>query len=311
VTAAAAAVEVDGLAKRYGDRPVIADASFTVAPATVVALLGPNGAGKTTTVEILEGYRSRDSGAVRVLGLDPAVDGAALRPRVGVMLQAGGLYPLATPRELVRLFGRYVADPRPVAALLDLVELTPVADARVRTLSGGERQRLSLALALVGRPELLILDEPTAGMDPEAKQRARELLENLRGGGTTVLLTTHELSDVARLADRVVVLDGGRIVADGPPDELGGGERPILRFRLAGAPPDATLAALGAVLAGRLSPEPGGWYRIDGIEPDPGVVARVASECAARDLQIAELRVGGGTLEERYLALVGDRAVPV
>ncbi|HEU4571768.1 MAG TPA: ABC transporter ATP-binding protein, partial [Candidatus Limnocylindrales bacterium] len=210
-TGVAPAIEVRGLAKLYGDRSVLEDVSFTVPAGTLVALLGPNGAGKTTTVEILEGYRRPDLGAVRVLGLDPAASAAALRPRVGVMLQAGGLAPLGTPRELLRLFARFFADPLDPDELIETVGLTPVARSRVRTLSGGERQRLGLALALVGRPELLILDEPTAGMDPAAKGRTRALLDEERRAGVAILLTTHELADVERLADRVVVLDRGRI----------------------------------------------------------------------------------------------------
>jgi ABC-2 type transport system ATP-binding protein len=303
---AGAAITVEGLVKRYGDRTVLDGVSFAVPRGSLVALLGPNGAGKTTTVEILEGYRRADGGRVRVLGLDPARDGRALRPKVGLMLQSGGLAPLATVGELVSLFARYFANPVEPAALIAQVGLDDVAGSRVRTLSGGERQRLSLALALVGRPELLVLDEPTAGMDPEAKRATRELIAGLRGGGATILLTTHELADVERLADRVLVLDRGRIVADAAPGELGAGGPSVVRFRLAagGAPP-----ALPDLDGTRIVAEASGWYRLDGAAGSPDVVAALAAACAARGLAIVELRVGGGTLEERYLELVGGRSV--
>jgi ABC-2 type transport system ATP-binding protein len=302
----ATAVEVDGLTKAYGGRPVLEGVSFAVPAGSIVALLGPNGAGKTTTVEILEGYRHSDGGRVGVLGLDPRADGPALRRRVGVMLQAGGLYPLSNARELLRLFARYFADPLPPDALLERLGLEAVADARVRTLSGGERQRLALALALVGRPELLVLDEPTAGMDPAAKRATRELLDGLRGDGTTILLTTHELADVERLADRVVVLDRGHVAADTAPDSLTGGGAPAIRFRT-GTPLDpTTLGAIGGWLGGTIVPEAGGWNRLDGLPPTPATIAALAHACAEHEVLVAELRVGGGTLEERYLELVGD-----
>jgi ABC-2 type transport system ATP-binding protein len=306
-SAGGAAVEVDRLVKSYGGRAVLEDASFTVSPGSLVGLLGPNGAGKTTTVEILEGYRSADGGRTRVLGLDPAVDGERLRPRVGVMLQVPGLAPLATARELVRLFARYFAAPDDPDGLLEAVGLGTVAGSRVRTLSGGERQRLGLAHALVGRPEVLILDEPTAGMDPAAKQATRALLDERRRAGVAILLTTHELADVERLADRVVVLDRGRVVADAPPSELAGGAARVLRFRLAAPLPDDDCVGLSRAIGARVAGEPGDWLRVDDGDSSPAVVAALAAWCAERGLAITELRVGGGTLEERYLELVGER----
>jgi ABC-2 type transport system ATP-binding protein len=300
-----APVTVTDLVKRYGDRTVLDGVSFSIAPGSLTALLGPNGAGKTTTVEILEGYRRVDAGSVRVLGFDPGADEAALRPRVGVMLQAGGLYPLATPRELLALFGRFFADPIAPDTLIERLGLATVADSRVRTLSGGERQRLGLALALVGRPELLVLDEPTAGMDPEAKQSTRGILDALRSDGTTILLTTHELSDVERLADHVVVLDRGRVVADAAPDDIGTAGGRAIRFRVGRRLDDGDLEALGHATGGRAVREPGGWWRVDVSVVDPGAVAALASVAAARGLLVTELRAGGGTLEERYLELVG------
>ena len=284
--------------------------SLEVGRGELVALLGPNGAGKTTTVEILEGYRRADAGTVRVLGLDPAREGRALRPRIGLMLQEGGVDPRSTPREVLRLHARLFRDPEDPDALLADAGLEPVAATRYRRLSGGERQRLALALALLGRPELLVLDEPTAGMDPAAKQATRERIAGLRAAGTTILLTTHELGDVERLADRVVVLDRGRIVAAGTPAELTGAGAPRVRFRLSEALDAAGAAALVAAVA------PGARLVDDGADaryelrdlsspPDAALVAGLAAWCAERGLLLAELRVGAASLEERYLELVG------
>ncbi len=302
------AVSVDGLVKTYGGRRVVDEVTFSVHAGSIVAILGPNGAGKTTTVEILEGYRRADGGAVRVLDLDPVADAARLRPRVGVMLQNPGLYPLATPRELIRLFARFTTDARPPDELIEQLGLSAVAGARIRTLSGGERQRLALALALVGRPELLVLDEPTAAMDPEARRDVRELIAGLRADGVTILLTTHDLGDVERLADRVVVLDRGRVVADGTPSSLSGGKR-VLRFRLAGDVPADTIAAALEGLSGmRVERSANGWVRVLDALVTPALVAEVAARLAAADLVVAELRTDGGTLEERYLQLLASEA---
>ena len=220
------AVVVDGLVKRYGERTVLDGVSLSVAAGELVALLGPNGAGKTTTVEIIEGYRRADGGRTSVLGQDPATGGPALRARLGLMLQDGGIDPRARPRETLRQYGGFHADPRDADELLDLVGLQAVADTRFRRLSGGERQRLGFALALVGRPDVVILDEPTAGMDPEARVTIRSVIADLRDAGLAILLTSHDLTDVERLADRIAVLDGGRVVAAGTPAELAaGGDR--------------------------------------------------------------------------------------
>ena len=234
------AVEVRGLVKRYDRRTVVAGLTFDIRRGECFALLGPNGAGKTTTVEILEGYRRADEGVVRVLGLDPARDGAALRSRIGLMLQAGGVYPQARPREILRLFARFHAAPRDPDELLDVVGLSDVATTRYKVLSGGQKQRLGLALALVGRPELVVLDEPTAGMDPAAKVATRTLIGELRAAGVTVLLTTHDLADVERLADRLALIDRGRLVALGSPAELSAGAMP--RLPLAAGPLDLSLS---------------------------------------------------------------------
>ena len=313
MTVAPPAISVRGLRKRYGELMVLDGLDLDVPRGQLVALLGPNGAGKTTTVEILEGYRRADSGDVRVLGLDPRRDGAALRPRVGVMLQQGGIMPQGRPGELVRLHARLFAHPADPDALMELLGLSHAATRRYKLLSGGEKQRLALALALVGRPELLLLDEPTAGMDPAAKATVRALLADLRAAGRTILLTTHELADVERLADHVVVIDRGRVLAAGTPAELVAGAAPVLRFRVSRADGGGTsleqpdLEALGRELGGTIEADGSpGRYRLAGREPDPGVVALLASWCAARGMLLAELRTTGGTLEERFLELIAE-----
>ncbi len=303
------AVEIRGLVKRYDRRAVVAGLTFDIRRGECFALLGPNGAGKTTTVEIVEGYRRADDGTVRVLGLDPARDGAALRARIGLMLQAGGVYPQARPREILRLFARFHAAPRDPDELLGLVGLTDAAATRCKVLSGGQKQRLGLALALVGRPELVVLDEPTAGMDPAAKAATRSLIGELRAAGVTVLLTTHDMADVERLADRIALIDRGRLVALGSPAELSAGALPRLRFRLPGPLDDPDRKALaGHLAAGRsgveLIAEGGGGYRLDGVAPDPALVERLAAWSAARGTLIVELGAGGGSLEDRYLELL-------
>ncbi len=309
------AVRVQDVRKRYGTREILTGVSFDVHRGELFSLLGPNGAGKTTTVEIVEGYRRPDGGSVRVLGLDPMRDGARLRPRIGLMLQEGGIDNRTTPREVLRLYARFYRDPEDPDSMLETVDLERAAGTRYRRLSGGERQRLSLALALLGRPELLVLDEPTAGMDPAAKQATRNRIAALRRAGTTILLTTHELVDVERLADHVAVLDRGRLVAYGTPAELTGSGAPRIRFRLsrALATGDATdLAAVATRLAGgapRLVPAGvGAAYEIQGLAtpPDPPLVAALASWCAERGLLLTELRLGAASLEERYLELVGS-----
>ena len=305
------AVVVDELVKRYGARTVLDGVSLSIAAGELVAVLGPNGAGKTTTVEIIEGYRKADGGRVRVLGADPASGGPVLRARVGLMLQGGGVDPRAKPLETIGQYGRFHRDPRDANELIDLVGLQAVARTPYRRLSGGERQRLGLALALVGRPEVVVLDEPTAGMDPEARAATRAIVADLRTEGAAILLTSHDLTDVERLADRICVLDRGRIVASGTASELAAGVAPRLRFRLDRPLGPTEAAVLGRALAAQrpgamLAIEPdGAHHRVDGVEPDAALVASLAAWCAATDRLIVELRTGGGTLEETYLALVG------
>ncbi len=300
------AIEVRGLRKRYGGRPVVDGIDLDVPAGELVALLGPNGAGKTTTVETVEGYRRPDEGEVRVLGLDPARHGSELRGRVGLMLQGGGVYPQARPREILHLYARFYREPLDPDELLERVGLADVATTRYKVLSGGQKQRLGLALALVGRPELVILDEPTAGMDPAAKAATRELIRGLRADGVTILLTTHELADVERLADRVTIMDRGRVVAAGTLAELSAGATPRLRFRLAAALAADDRVALGSALGRRIEDDGGpGRYLAVGPAPDPAVVAALASWCASRGRLVEELRTSGATLEERYLELTG------
>jgi ABC-2 type transport system ATP-binding protein len=295
-------VRVEGLAKSYAGRRVVDDVSFAVARGETFALLGPNGAGKTTTLEILEGYRAPEAGSVRVLGLDPRRDGAALRPRIGVMLQEAGLYRAITPREALHLFARYYAAPADPDGLLHLVGLGDAAHTRYRRLSGGQKQRLALALALVGRPELLFLDEPSAGMDPQARAATWDLIRQLQATGVTVLLTTHYLEDAARLADRVAIVDHGRLIALDTPAALTRGDATRIQFRAAPGLDVRALAALPAALAAQ--------------ETEPGVYVLQAH--AAGDLLVelatwlrdagtlpSELRVGEESLEEVFLRLTG------
>src|SRR3954454_13111857 len=304
------AVVVDGLVKRYGGRTVVDGVSLQVRPGELVALLGPNGAGKTTTVEVVEGYRERDAGRVTVLGTDPARGGRTLRARVGLMLQGGGIDPRARPRETIVQYGRFHADARDADELLALVGLTSVADTRYRLLSGGERQRLGLALALVGRPEVLVLNEPTAGMDPEARAATRAIVLAERDAGAAVLLTSHDLTDVERLADRIVIIDEGRVVASGTPDELRAGSAATVRFRLGRALTDTERPALQEPLA---PSRPGlavapdgddGRYRLDGAVPDASLISALAAWCATSSRLIVELRTAGGSLEDVYLDLI-------
>ncbi len=218
-----AAVVCEGVVIRYGEATAVDRLSFEARSGQVVALLGPNGAGKTSTVEALEGYRPVASGTARVLGLDPVRDHAALVPQIGVMLQKGGVYPMLGPARVLDLFAAYYDDPEDPEALLGLVGLSAVRRTPWRRLSGGEQQRLALALALVGKPRVLFLDEPTAGVDPEGRLVVRDIIAAQRDRGICVILTTHELAEAERLADHVVIIDHGRVLAEGSPAELASG----------------------------------------------------------------------------------------
>jgi ABC-2 type transport system ATP-binding protein len=308
-----AAIEVDSLRKSYDGRPVLRGLSFRIGGGEIFALLGPNGAGKTTTVEIIEGYRRADGGDVRVLGVDPARAGRNHRARIGLMLQGGGgIDPRMTAREVVWLHGRFHANPRDTDELLAEVGLSgDVARTRYRRLSGGERQRVGLAVALVGRPDLVILDEPTAGMDVEARVATRVMLGRLRDEGVTILLTSHDLADVERLADRLAIIDRGRIVAMGRAEELAASGVAVLRFRLPAALSEADRRLLeeriGDGRPATLVDDGGpGRYRLDGLSPNPALVARLAAWCAEHGASLVDLRTGGGSLEEHYLDLIGS-----
>jgi ABC-2 type transport system ATP-binding protein len=305
------AIDVDQATKAFDGRTVLRGISFRVDAGETFALLGPNGAGKTTTVEMIEGYRRPDGGQIRVLGEDPARAGRNHRARVGLMLQAGGgVDPRMTAREVLRLHGRFHIAPRGADELLELVGLTAAARTRYRRLSGGEKQRLGLALALVGRPSVVVLDEPTAGMDVEGRTATRGLLGQLRNDGVTILLTSHDLTDVERVADRIGIIDRGRLVALGSPLELSQATSPVLRFRLDAPLSQPDVRALEERIreghgAATLVEEGGSRYRLDAVEPTPQVVASIAAWCQDRGALMVELRAGGGSLEERYVELVG------
>ncbi len=308
--AGAAAINVSGLVKRYGTRTILDGVDLAVRPGEVVALLGPNGAGKTTIVEIIEGYRTGDAGTVRVLGMDPVRGGRTLRARVGLMLQDGGFDIRARPLETIRQYAAFHADPQDPDALLDLVGLRSVAHTPYRRLSGGERQRLALAVALVGRPDVAVLDEPTAGMDPEARAATRDVVHDLRAAGVAILLTSHDLTDVERLADRVAVLARGRIVATGTVAEVVGGMRARLRVRLDRPLTGLERAALAAAVDAEVLEIEPGRYEIAAGAPTPQLIAAVTAWCASADRLVLESRSAGGSLEEAYLDLVGGVGEP-
>ncbi|MGH3571687.1 MAG: ABC transporter ATP-binding protein, partial [Pseudonocardiaceae bacterium] len=255
-----AAVEVRGLVRSFGTVRAVDGLDLRVPPATVLALLGPNGAGKTTTVEVCEGFLRPDTGVVRVLGLDPIADSAALRPRVGVMPQGGGAYPGVRAAEMLSLVAVCAARPLDVGWLLDVLGLTGVARVPYKRLSGGQQQRLALACALVGRPEVVFLDEPTAGMDPQARRLVWDIISRLRADGVSVLFTTHLMEEAEALADQVVIIDHGRVVAQGSPAELtSDGTQRQLRF---GARAGLDLGALCTALPAGCQasePRPGGY----------------------------------------------------
>ncbi len=227
------AIEVEGLYKAYGGVEAVRGIDFDVAEGEVVAVLGPNGAGKTTTVEILEGYRPRDRGRVAVLGADPADGSSELRQRIGIVLQECGITPYLTVAEVLTMHAGYYRRPRRIDEVIHLVGLEEKANSRIKTLSGGQRRRLDLALGLVGDPELLFLDEPTTGFDPSARRQAWELVRNLGQLGKTILLTTHYMDEAQALADRVVVIAAGRVVAEGSPESIGGRAQADAQIRFA------------------------------------------------------------------------------
>ena len=283
------AIEVHDLHKRYGAHEAVRGIDLRVQRGEVFGLLGPNGAGKTTTVEILEGYRARDGGEVAVLGHDPGRRSRELRRRIGIVLQAGGIYSHITPRESLRHWAGFYPHPRDVEEVLALVGLQEKADARCRTLSGGQLRRLDFALALVGDPELIFLDEPTTGFDPEARRAAWETIRSLRALGKTILLTTHYLDEAQALADRVAIVKDGRMLAIGPPRELGT------------RPPGASHY--------RVAYRDGTGELVEHETDDPTrLLAELTAAALARGECLEELSVGRPSLEDVYLELTAEEA---
>ncbi|MFI1182170.1 ABC transporter ATP-binding protein [Streptomyces sp. NPDC020799] len=298
------AVEVRGLVKRYGPKTAVDGLDLSVARGSLTAVLGPNGAGKTTTVESCEGYRRPDGGTVRVLGLDPVADAAALRPRIGVMLQSGGVYAGARAEEMLRHTASLHAHPLDVGMLVERLGLESCGRTAYRRLSGGQQQRLSLAMAVVGRPELVFLDEPTAGLDPQARHATWDLVRELRQDGVTVVLTTHYMDEAEALADDVAIIDSGKVIAQGSPEELcRGGAENTLRFS---GRPSLDLASLLKALpadsaAVELTP---GTYRVSG-KIDPQLLATVTIWCAQHGVMPDHIAVERHTLEDVFLELTG------
>jgi len=293
-------IHVHGLRKSYGDHEVVRGIDFDVRAGEILAFLGPNGAGKTTTVEILEGYRRRNDGEVRVLGVDPAEADGRWRARIGLVLQSCSMPPELTVRELVSLYAGYYPHPRPVEETIDVVGLVEERDARSSGLSGGQQRRLDVALALIGDPELVFLDEPTTGFDPSARHHAWEVIANLRELGKTIFLTTHYMDEAQALADRVAVIADGRIVAEGTPDTLGGRDHAAsdVSFTL---PPGHGLGDLPeefvseAMLRGEI-------VHLSTREP-ARALHLLTGWALDRGLDLHDLSVGRPTLEDVYLQL--------
>ncbi|MEU6699445.1 ABC transporter ATP-binding protein [Pseudonocardia sp. NPDC046786] len=296
-----AALEVRDLVVRYGPVTAVDRVDLDLARGEVLALLGPNGAGKSSTVEVCTGFRRADAGTVTVLGRDPGDE--AVRPRVGVMPQGGGAYPAVRTGEMLHLVAACAAHPIDPDHLIDVLGLRPRAGTPFKRLSGGEQQRLALACAVVGRPELVFLDEPTAGLDPQARHLVWELVRALRRDGVGVLLTTHLMDEAEQLADDVVILDGGRIVAHGSPAQLTAGDQTELRFR---ARPGMDTAGLDLRLPhGYASSETApGRYRVQG-RIDPAALAAITAWCADQGVLADDVQVVRRSLEDVFLDLTG------
>jgi ABC-2 type transport system ATP-binding protein len=306
VNSPAHAIEVAALEKHYGPTPAVDGITFSIAAGEVFGLLGPNGAGKTTTVEILEGYRRADAGEVRVLGVDPWRDGDTLRPRIGVMLQEGGLYPGVKPLEALQLFASYYDDPDDPERLLQLVGLDDSRQTLVRRMSGGQQQRLSLALALVGKPSLVFLDEPTAGMDPHARATTWAMIRELRDRGVTVVLTTHAMNEAEQLCDRVGIIDHGRLVACDSPNELTtrAAADETTFSTVTGLAVDALAVRLGLALGTVRELRPGDYLVETAATPE--MVAAVTAWLCEQGALVSELRAGRRSLEDVFLRLTGE-----
>ncbi|WP_254052269.1 ABC transporter ATP-binding protein [Aeromicrobium sp. A1-2] len=298
------AVEVVDLVMRYGSVTAVDGLSLTVEPGTVTAILGPNGAGKTTTIETCEGFRSPQGGSVRVLGLDPVADGTLLKPRVGVMLQSGGAWSGARAYEMLRHIASLHAHPLDIDALVERLGMQNYGSTPYRRLSGGQQQRLSLAMAVVGRPELLFLDEPTAGLDPQARRGTWDLISELRDSGVTTVLTTHFMDEAETLSDQVHIVDAGRVIASGTPQALAAtGAKNTVRFAArAGLDLESLMLALPQdAKVDEVSP---GAYVIAG-HVDPALLATLSTWCAAQGVLTESVLVERQTLEDRFLELTG------
>jgi ABC-2 type transport system ATP-binding protein len=296
------AVEVIGLSVRYGDLVAVRDVSFTAEAGAVTAVLGPNGAGKTSTIEVCEGYRRAASGTVRVLGMDPATHQRQLGERIGVMLQEGGVYPSARVLDTVRHYCTLYGKGAVAADLVEQVGLSSRAKATWRRLSGGEQQRLSLALAMAARPEVAFLDEPTSGVDVNGRDTIRGIVRDLAQSGCAVVLATHELDEAERLADRVVIFDGGQVIANGTLAELRKGHDEI-RFR---SDPDLDLKAL-AVTIGMVASQVGADEYVIDAPPHPKLMAQLTSWLAEQGHPIADMRAGGQRLEDVFRRLTAKQ----
>jgi ABC-2 type transport system ATP-binding protein len=300
--AAAPGIEVVALERRYGDFHAVRGISFEVHAGEVFALLGVNGAGKTSALEVLEGLSAPSGGSVRVLGHDPRRERAAVRRHLGVLLQHSGLSGDLTVRETVQTWARTLTDPRPVAEALDQVDLSGRADVRVRSLSGGERRRLDLALALLGHPRVVVLDEPTTGLDPESRRAVWGIVRNLVDGGAAVVLTTHHLEEAEELADRIAIMHSGLVVASGTPQEISASQPATIRFTLpAGAPPLPRLRAVQVV-----HPAPHVQLNTFALQP---TLTQLLTWAAEHGLELSGLQARAASLEQAFLA-VADGAVP-
>ncbi|MDY5784515.1 MULTISPECIES: ABC transporter ATP-binding protein [unclassified Corynebacterium] len=299
------ALVADNVVKRFGAKTAVDGVSFTVERGTVLALLGPNGAGKTTTVEMCEGFTAPTSGAIRVLGIDPAHDPDRLRERIGIMLQGGGSYSGIKVGEMLRLSASYNHDPLDPEWLIELLGLGGVRNTTYRRLSGGQKQRLSLALAMISRPELIFLDEPTAGMDAQSRLAVWDIISEMRRDGVTVVLTTHLMDEAEALADKVVIMDQGRVVAQGTPGELTSHQRsPLVSFETVEAFDlsllDASLAPFHVTVEASRPLH----YRIAGVAT-PEIIATVAAEAARQGIHIRQLGVSHRNLEDVFLDITG------
>jgi ABC-2 type transport system ATP-binding protein len=302
-----AAIEVESLTVRYGDVVAVDGLDLTAEAGRVTCVLGPNGAGKTSTIECLEGLRRPADGRVRVLGLDPRRDHRALTPRIGVMLQEGGVHPAVRTLEVLRHAAALYPRPLDPAELVERLGLAGRERRSWRQLSGGEQRRLALALALVGRPEVAFLDEPTAGVDPAGRQIVRDVIAGLRADGVAVLLTTHDLDEAERVADHVVVVDRAHVVASGTLAELGAATGGTAGGRVRfSAPPGIDVAALAARLAAPVTETAAGRYEV-AAAPTPATVAALTGWLAEHDLPLADLHAGRQRLEDVFLELTGSR----